>query len=72
MEKVNDGWHKLRDYLLREYEVYVEGGIVTRCICNGRIAYPYHVSWNGGWEKDLHMSFDDVRSGLLCANVVIT
>ena len=69
---VNDGWHKVYDYKLREYEVYVEGGIVKQCVCNGCTAYPYRVYRNGGWDKDVDMSFDDLRAGLLCGNVVVT
>ena len=37
----------------------------------GRTAYPYRVYRNAGWDKDLQLSFDDLRSGLLCGNVVI-
>lgn len=73
MEKiVKDGWYKVYDYKLCEYEVYVEFGIVKRCLCNDCTAYPYRVYKNGGWYKDLDISFDDLRAGLLTGNVVIT
>ena len=72
MEKmVKDGWYKVQDCNLRFYEVYVEDGEVKRGISDGCTAYPYRVYRNAGWDKDLTMTLDELRAGLLCGNVVI-